>query len=101
MNRRPDETVSPEVTRASVDAYLARTFPALFATQQAERSTPAAIRDSLDDAGRIRAAERALDLAALVIEARTAEVPAAEIARRAQCTEGYVHRVWREHRAQQ
>ncbi|MFK0108534.1 hypothetical protein [Streptomyces sp. NPDC091217] len=28
------ETVAPEVTRASVDAYLAREYPALFATEQ-------------------------------------------------------------------
>ncbi|WP_326797460.1 hypothetical protein OG946_20235 [Streptomyces sp. NBC_01808] len=30
----PAETVAPEVTRASVDAYLARTYPALFAPEQ-------------------------------------------------------------------
>ncbi|MGW7514799.1 hypothetical protein ACWGJ2_04325 [Streptomyces sp. NPDC054796] len=31
------ETVAPEITRASVDAYLARTYPALVAPEQAER----------------------------------------------------------------
>ncbi|MHA4819343.1 hypothetical protein ACXZ65_33895 [Streptomyces aculeolatus] len=33
-SEQPAETVAPEVTRASVDAYLARTYPALFAPEQ-------------------------------------------------------------------
>lgn len=109
MTDQPDEQPTTPAERlaahlaAELDAYERATAAdrAHAARAYAARTRTAPLADRLDDAGRIRRAARAIDTDALIIEARTADMPAAEIARRLDVTEGYARRVWREHRKQQ